>query len=422
MKKILSLILTLAMLIGLVSVSTGAAAEEQIVVKLSCAATEAEKVSCESAIARFEEKYPNCKVEAEFYAGLSWDEIIQKQLTQFASGTYADVVYIAIEGTHLMVANGLFQPITDLVNADAEYFSALPDTAINAFKIGDDIYEIPFNCNDICMIYNTKIFEEVGIETPGHWTVDEYLEVLGKIDAYYNTPETPASEKVWGTITTKTPYNWCAPFNASVLNEDWTASNLTSPEVRASLQFQYDLVHKYGYSPVRESNTNDISMFCANRVATIISGPYNIGTLKNNNFTDWDIAYVPLGAEGGGPAYGVGGLGMMTGCKHRQEAFNLMKEFCSVEMSTTQAQECTSLPLFEEVATSDLWLSNSPHIGIYYESMANAKLLPNPVCYADMNVIMKNLMNNIATGAMDLDAAIAQADQELNEAFEEFAQ
>ena len=412
MKKFLSLMLTLAMLLGMMSISMNALAEEPIVIKLSMAASDAEKVSCESAIARFEEKYPNCKVDAEFYAGLSWDEIIQKQLTQFASGTYADVVYIAIEGTQLMVNYGLFQPIDDLIEADKDYFSPVPESAFKAFEVNGKYYEVPFNCNDMCIVYNTKMFQEAGIETPGQWTVEEYLDALGKIDAYYNKPDTPNSEKVWGVVTGETPYMWAAAYGTSVLNDDWTASNITSDAMKEVLQFQYDLVYKYGYSPVRESNTDEVSMFCSNRLATFIAGPYILGSLKNNNFTDWDIAIVPRGKENGSAAYGVGGLGMMTGCQHRQEAFNLMKEFCSIELSMTQATEATSLPLFEEAANSEAWLAQSP--------LPNASKLPSPICYAELNVIMKNMMTNIVTKAMTIDEAVALADQEIAAAYEEF--
>ena len=120
MKKLTALLLALMMLTALLPAF---AEGEQIIIKLSCAASEQEKISCEQTVARFEEKYPNVKVEAEYYAGLSWDEIIQKQMVEFAAGTQADVVYMAIEGTHLMVEYGLFQPITDLIEANKEYFA-----------------------------------------------------------------------------------------------------------------------------------------------------------------------------------------------------------------------------------------------------------------------------------------------------------
>ena len=107
MKKLTALLLALMMLTALLPAF---AEGEQIVIRLSCAASEQEKISCEQTVARFEEKYPNVKVEAEYYAGLSWDEIIQKQMVEFAAGTQADVVYMAIEGTKLMVEYGLFSP------------------------------------------------------------------------------------------------------------------------------------------------------------------------------------------------------------------------------------------------------------------------------------------------------------------------
>ena len=211
MKKLIALLLSMLLMVAVFALSV---AEEQIVIKLSCAASEQEKISCEQTVARFEEKYPNVKVEAEYYAGLSWDEIIQKQLVEFAAGTQADVVYIAIEGTHLMVEYDLFQPITDLIEANKDYFAEVPQSAFDAFKVGDEYYEVPFNCNDMAIAYNTEMFDAIGVK-PGRWTAQEYLEALGKIDAKYNTPETPITEKVWGTVIPQTPYLWMAAFGAT---------------------------------------------------------------------------------------------------------------------------------------------------------------------------------------------------------------
>lgn len=169
MKKLIALLLSMLLMVAVFAPSV---AEEQIVIKLSCAASEQEKISCEQTVARFEEKYPNVKVEAEYYAGLSWDEIIQKQLVEFAAGTQADVVYIAIEGTHLMVEYDLFQPITDLIEANKDYFAEVPQSAFDAFKVGDEYYEVPFNCNDMAIAYNTEMFDAIGVK-PGKWTAQE---------------------------------------------------------------------------------------------------------------------------------------------------------------------------------------------------------------------------------------------------------
>lgn len=416
MKKALILVMILLLLSTLLVPSM---AEEQIVIKFSCAASEQEKISCEQSVARFEEKYPNVKVEAEYYAGLSWDEIIQKQLVEFAAGTQADVVYMAIEGTHLMVEYDLFQPITDLIEADKDYFAEVPQSAFDAFKVGDEYYEVPFNCNDMAIAYNTEMFDAIGVK-PGQWTAQEYLEALGKIDAMYNKENTPVTEKVWGTVIGETPYLWMAAFGTSVLNEDWTASNMKDPAVREVLQYLYDMVHVYGYAPVRESNTDDTALFCSGRAASIFTGPYVLSSFKANKFETWNMAIAPRGAENGRAAYGVGGLGMMTRCENREAAFNLMKEFCSIDMSMIQAREATSLPLFKTAATSEEWLSHCENMNVFYDELPEAIKLPSPVCYAELNMIMKDMMNNIMTKTLTIDEAIEKADTEIAEAFAEF--
>ena len=90
-----------------------------------------------------------------------------------------------------------------------------------------------------------------------------------------------------------------AAFGASVLNEDWTASNMKDPAVREVLQYLYDLVHVYGYAPVREENTDDSALFCSGRVASIFTGTYILSSFEANNFDTWNVAIGPRGSEKG---------------------------------------------------------------------------------------------------------------------------
>lgn len=57
---------------------------------------------------------------------------------------------------------------------------------------------------------------------------------------------------------------------------------------------------------------------------------------------------------------------------------------------------------------------------IFYDELPDAIKLPSPVCYAELNMIMKDMMNNIMTQTLTIDEAIEKADAEITEAFAEY--
>lgn len=65
---------------------------------------------------------------------------------------------------------------------------------------------------------------------------------------------------------------------------------MKDPAVREVLQYLYDLVHVYGYAPVREENTDDSALFCSGRVASIFTGTYILSSFEANNFDTWNVA------------------------------------------------------------------------------------------------------------------------------------
>lgn len=394
---------------------------EKKVLKISLSASEEQKAVYEDCIDRFEEKYPEYTVEATYSSGATWQETCDKLIVQIASGEAPDVINVAVEGTRMFVNNDLFLPLNDLIDADPEgqtLKEQIPQAAWDAFTVDGNIYEIPNDANSVILQYNPAMYAAAGLEEPGDdYTWDQFVSDLQAL----TTGE--GDDKVYGTmIMTSFMWPWFYANGVSPINDDWTGSNLKDPRIKETMQNLYDLIYKYGVAPVPQTNDDVGNMFAAGRTATICMGMYMVATYEANGFTDFDAAIMPRGADGGYGCFGIGGMGVTAASKYPEAAYALCKEFAAEEVSMVQAETGTSVPLRSEALQSEAFLNHAPHISRFYEEIENGKVLPAPDNYSEMSTIISTMATNILTGAMDIDTAIEQADQELTESFNNLQQ
>lgn len=412
----LSTVLTASAVIGNTTVTALANDNELKTLRINIAATEEQKADYEEAIARFEEKHPDFKVEANYTGGATWKELCDKMIIQIASGEAPDICNVAVEGARMFIGNDLFIPLNDLLENDEEgqeLLEQIPQSAWDSFSVDGNIYEIPNDSNSIILQYNSKMYQDAGLEAPA----DDYnweqfvsdLQVLTKGDG---------DDKVYGTmIMPSFLWPWFYANGVSPVNDDWTASNLSDPKVKEVLQNLYDLIYVYGVAPVPETNDDVINMFAAGRTATICMGPFAVASYEASGFTDFDASIMPRMSEDGFGCFGIGGMGVTASCKYPEAAYDLCKEFAAKEVSERQAQTCTSLPLREEQALSETFLNHAPNMIRFYDELRYGVCLPAPENYSEFSEIMTSLGFNILTDAMSIDDAIAQADQELTDSF-----
>lgn len=395
-------------------------AGKSAVLKLSCAANEAEKQLIEEAIGRFNERYPNVQVETTFSVGDSWQDYSSKLVVQMASGNAPDVVGVAIEGTRMMVDKGVLVPLDDYLHNDpdgAEMLEDITQTAWNAFTVEGSIYEVPKDSNIVIMFYNKKMFADAGIPEPDpDWTWDDFVSIAQKL----TTGE--GESKVWGYMVRDNITTGYLPFlttnGTNLLNPELTASNLKDPKVQESFQFIYDLVHKYKVAPVPEAKTDIINLFAAGRVAMIPTGMFAIPTFKENGFEDYAIAPLPK-KESHSASFGVGGLGIVNSCEEKDLAWELVKELSSKEFAMRCAEEQTTLPVRRSAAASEAFAQVMPNAQLFYEELENASAFPCPYIYPDMSRIVISMFESLITDQATVPAALAAADQELEQAFKD---
>ncbi len=135
------------------------------------------------AVARAKEQLPNIDLNLTMtdisqggWAGYS-DNIV----TLIAGGEQLDVIMIAIEGLGLLTGKKILAPLDDFLASDTAAKELLEKdvhpTLRTMLQVDGKQMEYPFSWNNMVTYYNTKIFEDKGVEAAGpDWTWDQFLD------------------------------------------------------------------------------------------------------------------------------------------------------------------------------------------------------------------------------------------------------
>ena len=129
-------------------------------------------------------KHPHVNVDWILLTGIDHEEIAGKILALMAAGEPMDIGYAATEALQLFAAQGISVPIDDRITGDpdqdfwADFFSDCHPALVEAMMYEGNLYELPYAFNAANMYFNTKVLEEIGVETPAaDWTKDDFVAI-----------------------------------------------------------------------------------------------------------------------------------------------------------------------------------------------------------------------------------------------------
>jgi multiple sugar transport system substrate-binding protein len=376
---------------------------------------DAEMAAMTNAIARFNQKYPNVKVELSADPiSTGWGDYVTKVFGQFNSGQQADVYGTAIETFQTFSSRGLFLPLNDFVSANSG-FSDFAPTLFEQASYKGEINYIPISWNNIMINYNRDLFDKAGIAYPkdGKWTWDEFREVAKKLTV----------KDASGTVTQfgyEVPNQnffvqpWFFSNGTSALNEDWSASNMLDPKVAESLQFLYDLIHVDGVSPIPGKDTMD-NQFMAGQVAMISRGHWIIQSAKNNGL-NMDVA-IPPSKVSDTTVIGFGGYAVAKASQQQDLAKALILELTSEETQKEEGEKGGGVPGRKSAAETEAFLSFPPSAALYYQTLPNTKPVPSPANFQEVEKIFIRYYTAMMAGEVPIAEGVKQADAELNASF-----
>jgi multiple sugar transport system substrate-binding protein len=374
----------------------------------------ADKAVYDAAIERFREAYPNVTVKNDFTPITTWTEYVNKLVASVAAGDAPDVINIATEGFELGVDNELFAPLDGYVANDPEarpLLESMNPTLVEGFSSDGSQYLVPNTWNSMLIYYNTRMFDEAGIERPADdWTWDDFLEIAEQLTTG------SGKDKVYGFAL---PYfnfglmPWLYSSSASTMNDDLSEPTMSDPATVEAVEWVRDLVVAKGVAP-QPKGADPYQLFPAEKVAMTGAGHWLVGPFEEAGFTDYDVLPWPRNTEQT-TVWGGGGFAISRTSENPDLAWELIKALAGEETQTDWAAAGAAVPSMEQAALSDAFTSFPAHADLYYASIASARPVPAPTVFNALEPAFMRAMDNIMAGA-DVATELAKADDEVRDA------
>lgn len=430
MKKWLSLVLGLVLLMSLAGgMAVAQGEEEPVTLVLASFYNTGSASGWDGLVAAFNEQYPNVTIEVQ---ETGWNDYLTKLVSQLASGTSPDIIAAACNHIPKFVESDLLLSITDKIEADPtlnadDYFSHL----LEYYTVDGQIYGLPYDAQPVSMFfYNKALFDEVGLEYPTEdWRWDDMRDAAVALTKKDDSGRTTQYGLLANNFMTFL-YSGGGRIMDDIYNP--TKCIIDSPEAIDSLQYMVDLMQDYGVMPTPDTlATTGVSapdMFATGQVAMYNAGYWDIVDLPERwKDIDLGLTMFPASNEGnrgfttGGTAYCVA-----NGSEHADLAYEFVKYFMGEEGWEAAYNAATRgliyppahIPSYEKfvLQNPDLPVDN---VDVNGRSIEYAIFMPRIPLYAEMeSKIINPVMDEILLGFTPVEDGLNDIAQRVNEAME----
>lgn len=238
----------------------------------------------------------------------------------------------------------------------------VPEDLLKSFKsIDGKYYQLPWKTNPTMIMYNTKMFREAGI-TEELRTYSEFLDAAKKItrdldgDGYFDQWMGYRNILMiwWQRLFDYYPFYIAASGGKTLFDSsELIFNNQASVEV---FQF-FREIYKNGYFP---NSTMQGDNFIISKLATTITGPWNIAHVekyKDDDF-EYDIMPLPVPDDFEGQVYTRGdhkNISIFSTTKHPEAAWKFAKYLISPESDLKLLEICAQIPIRNNLLTDSLY-------------------------------------------------------------------
>lgn len=353
----------------------------------------------------FEEDNPDAKVEV---TAVPWDAAHDKIASAIASGDTPDVSLIGTTWMGEFAAQGGLDPTPkDLVDPSTFYEGAWASTVVNDVSFG-----VPWYVETRALYYRKDLAEQAGWdEPPTNWDeLTQFADDL-KTKADVETPlyVQPGQTGSWQTML---PFAWSA--GASLTNDDGTQYTLDSDAMKTGLTYYKSLFDKK-YSTTHMLNPGELEpAFADGTFGSFISGPWEIGLVRDAGVTDEQLGVAPLpGQESGiGTSFiGGGDLAVFADAKNRDGAWKFVRWLSQPDVQSKWYETLTDLP-----AVTSAWdsgkLADDPLLSVFGEQLESGNAPPAVPTWEQVAAAIDRDVERVARDQMSVDDAVADMQQQ----------
>jgi len=381
----------------------------------------AEIHSNQEIINAFEAQNPGIKVEPIFIPYASYHA---KVLSEAIGGTAPDVMWVQYTYYHVFADKGAILDISSRVAKDAALQRLLKedtypvDTAKLYYK--NHVYGLVRDDEGLTLAYNIDMFKKAGLPTPneyaakGQWNWNTFLTVARKLTLKHGSQTVQYG-------TGPADYLDLLYLNGgSLFNGALSKIQIDTPQAIQAVQFDADLMQKYGVAPVQTASAASPDYFGSQRVAmSWNAGPWLAPGYNQIQGLHWDIAPFPQapGKPYRLPADNGAFFTISAKTPHPDEAYKLVRFMVTPTAQKLMAAALTTSPLLKSVMYSKAYLTapGMPKHGVLFakenESVVQV-IFPNN--WLEMQTKLNSSLDQIYLGRSTAAQTLPQAAQTLN--------
>ena len=285
---------------------------------------------------------PQVKVEV-----IDWDNYWTLLESGASGGTLPDIFWMHSDYAQIYMENDMLLDLTQRIKDDGvdmgQYYA---DIAAIYTRSDGNIYALPKDHDTIALLYNKALFDQAGVAYPDNtWTYEDMYNASKAIteatpdDTYGYALNTSNDQDGW--------YNYIYSYGGNVVTKDKTDTGMDSAETKAAMDMvRRMLTTAVPQSVVAESGTD--SLFMSGKVGMITQGSWMINTFYTaENAADYAWAEIPYCDRNGdgqcqpeerSTQYNGLGWAADANTKNPDAAWSLIKYLCSEEAQKKQAE------------------------------------------------------------------------------------
>ncbi len=291
---------------------------------------------------------------------IGWGDYWTLLASGASGGQLPDVFWMHSNESQKYMENDLLLDITDQIAASETIdLTNYPDQIMGLYTSNDRYYAVPKDIDTIALWYNKTMFDEAGLKYPDKtWTYDDLYEAAKKLTKADGSQFGFSS----GVDANQTGYyNYIYSNGGSVISEDKTMSKWNDPKTVEAMEFYEKLVKEKIMPPLEVMSENkDHVLLQSGKVAMITTGSWMLAGFKENDFMKehCDVAVMPM-AKDGHRASIYNGLGWAAAAntEHPEEAWKLLEFLGSKEAQEMQAQLGVTMSAYK--GTSKDWVKST---------------------------------------------------------------
>lgn len=262
-----------------------AGADEAVTIRLDqFSGSGASEEALKKMIAKFNEQYPNVKVELQSFG---YDDYFTQLQSKIVGGSAADVFELNFENFVAYASEDVLLDIGDLIGDP----SGFNQTALEAFQYDGKQFGIPNSFSNVVLIYNKDLFDKAGVSYPtDDWTWMDMLEAAKKIRAL-----SADTYGLYRPLSFHEFYKGVKQNGGSLLSEDGKNFTVNLPQNVETLEIMSDWVMGSNVMPsdAQMGGMGDWDLFKSGRLGMIVTGIWAFSDFTDNCDFAWDVAVEP---------------------------------------------------------------------------------------------------------------------------------